>query len=1109
MTTGRSFLDSKFFGWHILVLLLFLWSAPASAQFYNGSQQTFGKNRIQYKQFLWTYYKFDKFDTYFYLNGKELAVKAARYADKQIPVMERRLESSLDNKIQFIVFNNLTDLKQSNIGLSYDQHYNTGGITHIVGSKVFVYFNGDMVNFEKQVRTGIANVLINQILLGSNIGSQIKNNTLYTLPEWYMNGLLSYIAEEWNADIDNRVRDGVLSGKYDKFNNLTGHEAMYAGHSLWRYVSQTYGSGSVGAIINMTQLSHSVENGFLYVIGVSYKNLLDEWLRFYKNKYNSEPERDLPENEFQKKVRKHLVYSRPTINPNGNQVAFTTHETGKYKIYIQDLYSGKRKKIFTGGFRLEEKVDYSYPLLAWHPNGNILSFVVERKGEVSLYFYRIDDKEFQHFVLYNFEKITDFSFSSDGRTLLFSAVQLGQSDLYIFNIAAGSHQQLTNDVYDDLTPRFIQNSTKIIFASNRLNDTLKWTPEDEPLELPITTDLFLYDYASKSSILRRVTSTPTTNEIQPRELPSGYFAFLSDQNGIYNRFIGSFDSTIAFIDTTIHYRYFSETFAFTNYARNILYHEISPASGMLSEAVFADGLYKLYIDDITLPEEKKGVELHATDYKQEFEKQVELDEFDKDIIQERESREFKKSFRNIFREQKPVPAEPVEGEGDEVDIENYQFDNQAFISLGRQPADSVPQTGSRRPDKKAEGFVIPKRQNYRVEYFINQLTTQLDFTSLNYFYQPFGSGTSGSFYNLGLNGFFKVGLTDLLEDHRIIGGFRIPISLHNIEYLFSYANLSRRVDKEVIFVRQASETEYYSGFYTFIQRFRSYQLYYSLKYPFSPVFAAKGTANVRYQRGIWLSTNEPALAQPNSDEYWGGVKGELIYDNTKEIGTNLYVGMRWKIFGEYTQILGSEDKNMTVVGLDIRHYYRIHKVFIWANRFAASTSFGKNSLIYYMGGVDNWLAPKFDQGTPIDYTQNYAYQTLATSMRGFNQNARNGNNFFVLNSELRFPVFRYFSNRPIKSDFLNSFQIVAFGDVGTAWAGSDPYSDENSLYTRVIRDGSLYIIVREQKEPLVGGFGFGARTRIFGYFIRGDLAWGVEDRRIKQPIFYVSLSLDF
>jgi hypothetical protein len=182
---------------------------------------------------------------------------------------------------------------------------------------------------------------------------------------------------------------------------------------------------------------------------------------------------------------------------------------------------------------------------------------------------------------------------------------------------------------------------------------------------------------------------------------------------------------------------------------------------------------------------------------------------------------------------------------------------------------------------------------------------------------------------------------------------------------------------------------------------------------------------------------------------------------------------------------------------------------IWANRIAASTSFGKNKLIYFMGGVDNWLAPKFDVGTPIDYTMNYAYQTLATNMRGFNQNARNGNNFVVINSELRFPVFRYFYNRPIKSDFLTNFQLVTFGDIGLAWAGEDPFSDENSFYIRYIQDGSLWIKIREQKEPLIGGFGFGARTRLLGYFLRADVAWGVEDREIYKPIFYLSLSLDF
>ena len=45
------------------------------------------------------------------------------------------------------------------------------------------------------------------------------------------------------------------------------------------------------------------------------------------------------------------------------------------------------------GFRLEDKVDYSYPLLAWHPSGKILSILVEKKGEIFLYYYLMEEKE--------------------------------------------------------------------------------------------------------------------------------------------------------------------------------------------------------------------------------------------------------------------------------------------------------------------------------------------------------------------------------------------------------------------------------------------------------------------------------------------------------------------------------------------------------------------------------------------------------------------------------------------------------------------------------------------------------------------------------------------
>jgi len=134
---------------------------------------------------------------------------------------------------------------------------------------------------------------------------------------------------------------------------------------------------------------------------------------------------------------------------------------------------------------------------------------------------------------------------------------------------------------------------------------------------------------------------------------------------------------------------------------------------------------------------------------------------------------------------------------------------------------------------------------------------------------------------------------------------------------------------------------------------------------------------------------------------------------------------------------------------------------------------------------------------------------VITNMRGFWQNARNGNSFMVLNSELRVPVFRALFNRPLRSDFLTNFQIVAFGDLGTAWNGLTPYSEENVINKQIIERGNITITIDSQKEPFIGGIGAGMRTRLFGYFVRFDWSWGIEDGVLLPNLFNVSLSTDF
>jgi len=1089
----------KTFRLAIIWLIVWLFPYSVSAQFYNGSQQTFGKNRVQYTDFLWTYFRFNNFDVYYYLNGKELAQHTADYARKYIPEIEKKLETTLEKKTQFIVYNTYSDLKQSNIGLMNQTQYNTGGITHIIGTKVFLYFDGDLNHFDRQIRAGITRLLLENIIYGGSIGSQVKNSALINLPSWYIDGLVSYYSRNWDTEIENNVKDGILSGKFERFNHLIGDEAVLAGHSLWRYVAEKYGEENIANIAYMTRVNRSVESGFLYVLGVSFKKIIGEWHEWYKQIYTSQNLTYSPYNpKIPFKIKRDRIYDNLHFSPDGDKMLYSINEKGLYKVYTYDIPTRKQKRIFRKGYRTDEKVDYSYPLLAWHPTGNIIAMIIEHKGLIYLYFYDVETRKWQNQNLFNFQKVLDFSYSPDGRSFVMSAIQKGQSDIYIYNIAANTAEPVTQDVYNDLNPRFLARSNRIIFSSNRPDDTIRFNKDNlHSYDGMANNDLFLFDRGSESKVLNRVTKTHLSNEIQPMSYSPGFFTYLSDANGVYNRYAAKFDSAVAYVDTAVHYRYFTQTFPITNYSRNILSQDICYIGQKSAELVFENNKYHIYMGDIPALKATPLQTLEQSRYMQSLEAKQLKDKGAETLITAKPLSKMKrKRFVNVYEND----ISPLRADTSKVDISNYQISG----NLPRTNA-ALRRTSIVDPESEEGIIKLPKPRNYNVEYSINQLVSQLDFSYLNMSYQPYLGYSGPVFQNSPTNALFVIGGTDLLEDYRILGGVRLNSSLVHNEYLFGVANLKHRIDRELYFHRSGFDASYSNAFV----RHRIHELHYVLRYPFTEILALKGTASLQYDKPYVLA-NDYLTANMNADgSTWGIAKGELIYDNTREIGTNLMQGLRYKVFGEYYQLIKKPSVNMAVVGFDIRNYTRIHRSFIWANRLAGSTSFGKNKLLYYMGGVDNWLLPQFNSEYQIDYTQNYAFQTLATNMRGFKQNARSGNTFVLLSSELRFPVFKYFLNKPLRSEFLNNFQIIGFTDIGSAWQGLNPLSEENTYYTKHISSPPLDITVRVQKDPLIAGYGYGLRSTLFGYFIRADWAWGIEDQVIQPRIFYLSLSLDF
>jgi hypothetical protein len=285
----------------------------------------------------------------------------------------------------------------------------------------------------------------------------------------------------------------------------------------------------------------------------------------------------------------------------------------------------------------------------------------------------------------------------------------------------------------------------------------------------------------------------------------------------------------------------------------------------------------------------------------------------------------------------------------------------------------------------------------------------------------------------------------------------------------------------------------------------------------------RAIGNLRFDKTYYLATDTITLDFPSINGQRIGGRLEYVFDNTIDVSTNIMHGTRYKVFGELVKRFQVDFIDnfsvdfrkgfMTVLGFDARHYQRLDKKSIFAIRLAGATSFGSEKNLYFLGGTENWVFPQFNNNIPFPATGNFAYQTIATSLRGFDMNIRNGNSFLLLNSEVRVPLLRYVFPRA-RNNFVRNFQVVGFFDMGTAWQGLTPFSDENPLNTQYlyIRNNNQTVSaikVNYFRDPIVAGYGLGARVMLFGYFLRIDYGWGIETQLVQAPKLFLSVGTDF
>jgi hypothetical protein len=1135
----------------LLTIFVWLWcmcnvSYLAQAQ---ANIETFGQNRIQYRKFDWKYFETQHFFIYHYdAAGKQLARYVAEQVETDIKAIERKLDGQFPERFKIIVYNSFDDYKQSNIGRKYDSQIQDvpAGTVDLVGDKLVIYFTGVHTDLRRQIRLGMSRVVMERMLFGESFREMVKNSVLMNMPAWTVEGYINYIVDGWDVKANTDWKNMTEAYPKSGFNELAEKDPGLAGKAFWKFISDKYGESEMKNLLYAMQMKSSVNQGVKMNLGQNIKKTYDSTMAYYKEMYaKDDAGRQLPDSNTELidiKVPKesNTIIRDIKVAPKGNDVAYVMWRDGEYTVYVQKTQEEQEKApILEGGKKdYNEQADQNYPLLAWSNNGYKLAILYKKGTQTRIRIYNSLKAKIENYVIppNRFDRVQGISFMEDDDNLILAAIKKSQADLYQFRIKGSRMTNITNDAWDDISPCFVSGGSRkgILFLSNRPKPNL-----EVPIgvnELPSgPMNVFFYNTTTKRKELVQMSHATTGTVSQPIQYGSDNYAYLYDANGIRNKYVVLMGRDSRNMDSAY-------AVPVTDYPRNIVSHQYNPASNQVADVLQDGDKYKVYIKPLEIP----GVDVPAQNPAPTILQVKDQNKMAATHVQPNVSTSITQGKRvnkgkgnflmkkgNVFQsefndeETEVQPAnekkddnEPTVADVDSTVNDNKISDNTTVAPAGQDAGKIVPSLSMGSVTDST--YIKMKGEKYRYGFKPDFFTVRVDNSVLFSRYQPV-SQNNGRYSNPSLSGMLTVGLDDLMENHRFTGGIRLPINFSGTTYFLQYENFTRRLDWGLLYLRTSSVSNFtipvvdsagsLIDYIDELGKNTTNMFQFSVSYPFDRIRSLKMHLGLRQDNLVFKLQDPLSLfieGEALEKQYWGLSRIEYVFDNTIQPAMNIYNGFRYKFFTEYLYRLNGNNGGFYNFGVDFRYYHKIYKNFIWANRLAGAHSGGNQKILYFMGGVDNWINSKYSEYVPVRPTENYAFQALATNLRGYEQNARNGNTYAVLNTEFRLPVLTTFLKRPVQSSFLKNLEVVAFADMGSAWNGLTPNADalrnDRYLYSNN-GDDPIVLIVTDQTGGVALGYGAGLRTSLVGYFLRFDLAWNIEGR--KKPISYISIGTDF
>jgi len=1036
--------------------------------------QSFGQNKVQYKDFDWSYIESAHFDIYYNNNEKELAEFTAGAIEKAYGQVSKHLRWELNKRVSVIVYNSHNDFQQTNVVMTYMSE-GIGGVTELFKNRIVVPFEGSYTQFRHVIHHELVHAVVNDMIYGGNIQSIVSGRVKLNVPLWVNEGLAEYLSSNWDTKADMMLRDLAIHEYIPTVQELNYYFAYKGGQSIWRFIGEKYGREKVGEIFLNMKHSQNAEAGFKKALGIDYESLTDKWHKYLKKEYWPEVADRSELEDIAKRITNHKKLRNfynlsPALSPDGSKIALLTDRTGYANIELIDAISGKYIKTVVKGNRSVdfEELKWLQPGVSWSPDGEKILFAA--KAGKSDVLYIIDVKTGKKNKLhFDMDGLFTAVWSPDPNKIAFVGMVGRASDIFVYDMESKELVNLTNDEYSDSEPSWSPDGREIAFVSDRRSVAVEIAKDELDYHDYYQTDIFTV--AVETGNITAITNTDYNENYPIWAHTQNKLLYSADYNGVWNLHFYEFDQ--------------NEFYPITNVLTGIQQLSLSEDDQTLVISGYEEWGWDLY--SIANPLDLDPTNVEPTNF-----------------YQTRNTITAPFEDMRVSRHKKSGAIDNIPNDfSNFIFSEEYdQYNNVVFDQNDPVVALSDDST------KTVDGEYISN--NYKTRFTLDVVNGQAMYNTV------FGySGTTVFLFS------------DILGDHQILFGTELVLTLKNSDYFFTYAYLKRRAD---FYITGFHTANLFGNGYTYVSRLRNYGISAGISLPTSRFnrFDAELTwSQIQYS----IMARDPANPYSNQLITIGELHLNTILPALSWVKDNTVYGYTGPVDGSRQNLrfvvspkISDDGINFSTVTLDSRKYFRFKREYSLAGRLLLGTSFGNDAQKFMLGGLPNWVFGYGETDGSKDngsYRQNILtgndstdssktntlkdayFSVFAMPVRGTRYYERYGTNVALLNLELRFPFINYFAlGFPFKMIFANIRGHV-FYDVGAAWDSRDEFDDFATLQKK------YGYAINQQFNPIVSSFGYGVKINLGYFLLRLDSAWDIQNDGTSKPQYYLSLGADW